>query len=156
MIFQLKVCIEDITTAVHEWEGNILTHWGWMTNICLSSLTIIVSDNDLLPGRRQAIIWTSARILLIEPLEKKFIEILIEIITFSFSNMHLKLSSDKWQPFCLGLNVLTHWGWDKMDAISQTTFSSAFPWMKIFELRLKFHWNFFIRVHLTIFLHWFR
>ena len=156
MIFQLEVCIQDITTAVQGWEGNILTHWGWMTNICLSSLTIIVLDNDLSPGRRQAIIWTSARILLIEPLEKKFIEILIEIITFSFSNMHLKLSSDKWQPFCLGLNVLTYWGWDKMDAISQTTFSSAFPWMKIFEFRLKFHWNFFMRVHLTIFLHWFR
>ena len=24
---------------------------------------------------------------------------------------------------------LTHWGWDKMDAISQTTFSNAFSWM---------------------------
>ena len=23
--------------------------------------------------------------------------------------MHLKMSSGKWQPFCLGLNVLTHW-----------------------------------------------
>ena len=32
---------------------------------------------------------------------------------------------------------LTHWGRNKMDAISQTTFSSAFPWMKMFEFRLK-------------------
>ena len=24
--------------------------------------------------------------------------------------MHLKMSSVKWRPFCLGLNVLTHWG----------------------------------------------
>ena len=50
---------------------------------------------------------------------------------------------------------LTHWGRDKMDAISQTTFSSAFSWMKMFELRLKFHWSLFLRVQLTIFQHWF-
>ena len=41
---------------------------------------------------------------------------------------------------------LTHWGRDKMDAISQTTFSSAFSWMKLFEFRLKFHWSLFLRV----------
>ena len=40
-----------------------------------------------------------------------------------------------------------------MDAISQTTFSSAFSWMKMFEFRLKF---LFWRVQLTIFQHWFR
>ena len=53
------------------------------------------------------------------------------------------------------VKVLTHWGRDKIDAISQTTFSSAFPWMKMFEFRLKFHWSLFLRVHLTIFQHWF-
>ena len=54
------------------------------------------------------------------------------------------------------LNLLTHWGRDKMDAISQTTFSSAFYWMKMYELRLKIHWSLFLRVQLTIFQHWFR
>ena len=36
---------------------------------------------------------------------------------------------------------LTHWGWDKMDAISQKTFSSAFSWMKVkipIKISLKF------------------
>ena len=51
---------------------------------------------------------------------------------------------------------LTHWGWDKMDAISQTTCSGAFSWMKIFEFRLKFHWSLFLRVQLTIIQHCFR
>ena len=51
---------------------------------------------------------------------------------------------------------LTHWGRDKMDAISQTTSSSAFSWMKMFEFRLKFQWNLFLGVQLTIFQHWFR
>ena len=41
---------------------------------------------------------------------------------------------------------LTHWGRDKMDAISQTTFWRAFSWMKMYEFRLKFHWNLFLRV----------
>ena len=52
--------------------------------------------------------------------------------------------------------LLTHWGRDRMDAISQTTFSSALSWMKMFEFRLKFHWSLFLRVQLTIFQHWFR
>ena len=51
---------------------------------------------------------------------------------------------------------LTHWGRDKMDAISQTTSSSAFSWMKMFEFRLKFHWSLFLGVQLTIFQHWLR
>ena len=50
----------------------------------------------------------------------------------------------------------THWGRDKMDDISQTTFSSAFSWMKMFEFRLKIHLSLFLRVQLTIFQHWFR
>ena len=32
---------------------------------------------------------------------------------------------------------LTHWGRDKMDAISKTTLSNAFSWMKMLEFRLK-------------------
>ena len=28
--------------------------------------------------------------------------------------------------------TLTHWGWDKMDTISQTRFSNAFSWMKMY------------------------
>ena len=54
---------------------------------------------------------------------------------------------------------LTHWGRDNIDAVSQTTFSSAFSWMKIFkmfEFRLKFHCSLFLRVKLTKFQHWFR
>ena len=82
-----------------------LTHWGRVTHICVSKLTIIGSDNGLSPGRRQAIIWTNAGILLIGPLGTNFSQILVEIYTFSFKKMRLKGSSAKWRPFCLGLNV---------------------------------------------------
>ena len=70
-----------------------LTHWGRVTHICVSKLTIIGSDNGLSPGRRQAIIWTNDGIVLIGPLRTNFSEILIEIYTFSFKKMHFKMSS---------------------------------------------------------------
>ena len=83
-----------------------LTHWGRVTHICVNRLTIIGSDNGLSPGRHQAIIWANAGILLIRPLGTNFNVILIEILTFWFMVMRLKVSSAKWRPFCLGLNVL--------------------------------------------------
>ena len=85
---------------------NELTHRGWVTHICVSNLTTIGSDNGLLPGRRQAIIQTNAGILLIEPPGTNFNAISIEIHIFSFKKIHFKMSSGKWRPFCLGLNVL--------------------------------------------------
>ena len=88
------------------WSWCLLTHWGRVTHICVSELTIIGSDNGLAPGRRQSIIWNYAGLLLIEPLGTNFSEILIEIHIFSFKNIHLKMSSGKWLPFRLGINVL--------------------------------------------------
>ena len=85
---------------------NLLTHWCRVTHICVSKLTIICSDNGLSPGQHQAITWTNVGILLIGPLGTNFSEMLIEIRTFSFKKIHLKMSSGKWRPFCLGLNVL--------------------------------------------------
>ena len=75
--------------------------------MCVSKLTIIGSDYGLSPDRRQAIIWTNAGILLIGPLGKHFSEILIEILTYLFKKMRLKVSFAKRRPFCLGLFVLT-------------------------------------------------
>ena len=89
---------------------NFLSHWGRMTHICVSKLAIIGSDNGLSPGRHQAIIWTNARILLIGPLGTNFSAILIEIYTFLFKKMHLKMSSRKCRPFlswsqCVNTNI---------------------------------------------------
>ena len=56
-----------------------------MTHIYVGKLTIIGSDNGLLPGRIQAIIWTNAGILY---------NVFIQENTF-----------ERW-PFCLGLNAL--------------------------------------------------
>ena len=79
-------------------------------HICAPNLPIIGSDNGLSPGQRQAVTWTNAGLLLIRHLGTNFGEIIIGIQTFSFKKMHLKMSSAKWRPFCLGLNVLNS-GW---------------------------------------------
>ena len=84
-----------------------LTHWGRVTHICVSNLTTIGSVNGLSPGRRQAITWTNAEILLIGPFGTNLSEILIEIPTFSSNKTRLKIPSAKWRPFCLGRNVLS-------------------------------------------------
>ena len=100
----------DHTDCLAIMRGNVgchLTHWGWETHICISKLTDIGFNNGLLPDRRQAIIGTNAGILLIGPLGTNFSENLIRIQTFSFKKMPLKMSSVKWRPFCLSLNVLS-------------------------------------------------
>ena len=101
------------------WAG--LTDWGRVTHICVSKLTIIGSDNGLSPGRRQAIIFTNAGLLLIGPLGTNFSEILIGIQIFSLKKMHLKMLSGKWHLFCLDLNVLNvllHCLWLQCDMVT--------------------------------------
>ena len=53
-----------------------------MMHICVGKTTIIGSDNGLLPGRHQAIIWTNAGIWIIGPLGTNFSEIVIKILTY--------------------------------------------------------------------------
>ena len=102
-IYDQQDCI-NVTSGSHHYWNIWLTHWGRVTHICVGNLTIIGSDNGLSPGRRQAITWTNVGILLIGPLGTNFSE--IEIHTFSFKKIHLKMSIGKWRSFCLGLNVL--------------------------------------------------
>ena len=99
--FAILICLSN--------SLRMLTHWGQVTHICVSKRTIIGSDNGLLPDRRQAIVWTNAGKVSIGLLQTNFSGILIEYHTFSFKKMHLKMLSRKWQPFCLGLNVLCCW-----------------------------------------------
>ena len=60
----------------------LLTHWGRVAHICASKLTITGSDDDLSPGRRQAIISTNVEPLSIGALATNSSEILIEIQIF--------------------------------------------------------------------------
>ena len=93
---------KNFSIFFQNWHSILLDqvyHWGRVTHKCVSELTVIGSDNGLSPGRRQAIFWTNAGILLIGPLGTNFNEILIEIHIISFKKIHLA-------PIFLGLNVV--------------------------------------------------
>ena len=56
-IMMMKKMLQNACHFVYASLGlDMLTHWGWVTHICVGKLTIIGSDNGLSPGRRQAII----------------------------------------------------------------------------------------------------
>ena len=89
-------------------------------------------------GRRQAIIGTNAGILLIGPLGTNFSEILIEIYTFPFKEMHLQMSG-KWRPFCLGGDELNDGlvGWVIASHVKQCIWLLAHTIISIDTLRLR-------------------
>ena len=51
-----------------------------------------------------------------------------------------------WSSYCSRETWVNTMKPRQMDAISQMTFSNAFPWMKMFEFWLKFHWSLFLKV----------
>ena len=63
------------------------------------------SASGLSPLRCQAIVWTNAGSLSIEFIGTNVSEIWIKILRLSFKKINLKMSSAKWRPFCIGLNV---------------------------------------------------
>ena len=66
----------------------------------------IIGPNDhLSPDRRQAIVWTDDGILSIGPLGTNFSKFVIEIHALAFTKMYLKMSSWKWRPSYIGLNM---------------------------------------------------
>ena len=84
------------------------THTHTHIYICVAKITISVSDNGLSPGRRQAILWNNAGILLIGLSGTNFSETLVGIQTFHSRKRTWKCCLQKWRIFCLGLNEL--WG----------------------------------------------
>ena len=110
-----------LVLCLSKMKSTVLTHWGRVTHIWVGKLTSIGSNNGSSPGQRQAIIWTNAGILLIEPVGTNFSELFIEIKAFSLTKLHLKMSFAKvaailsW-PQCVNGNVLY---WDVVHVSSE-------------------------------------
>ena len=80
---------------------------------------------------RQATAWTNAE-LSIEPSWTNLSQILIEIQTFSFKKMHLKISSSKYRSFGLGLNFVRTicfccYLWKPIDVLIPTSSTMVAP-----------------------------
>ena len=76
-------------------------------------------------------------ILLIEPLGTNCSEIFIETHRYSFKKMHLRMSSGKWRPFCLGLNVLINFRLIRKFHPTLSCFSlTGFNWLPLGDLNV--------------------
>ena len=129
-----------------DWKIAWLTHLSLVPHVCVSELGQHWSS----PVRRQVTTRTNAGLLLIGLLWTNYSEIRIGILLVSFKKNAFEIVvCQNGGHFVYG-DELTHWGRHKMAAISQTTLSNDFSWMKRFEFRLRFHWSLFLRVQLTI------
>ena len=86
-LVQLVACCHRWTTQNIPWS-NVNSLRPRDSYICASKIIPLVSDNGLLPGRRQSIIWTNAGILLIGHLVSSFSGILIKINIVHSQNAH--------------------------------------------------------------------
>ena len=131
---------DDCSIPIHYFLPSRLTHWGRVKHICVDNLTTIGSDDGLSPGRHQVIIWTSAGILLMEPLGTNSNEIVIRVHTFSFQNIHLKYAKCRLFPFCRGINALkVLWEFLLVDC------SSCFPTTNLHDKTEVFYQAFHIK-----------
>ena len=113
----------------------LLNHWGRMTHIWVSELTIIGSNDGLSAGRRQAIILINAKILSIVLSGTNFNEILIEIRRFSFTknafdNIVCKVAVI-WSlvlSVWIGANQVTHILQDPFPATGALMWLSQWQW----------------------------
>ena len=79
--------------------------------MCIDKLTIIVSDNGLLPGQHQAIIWVNAGILLVGHLGTNLWNVNRNFYRFiqenAFENIVGKMAAILSQPQCVNGLPLT-------------------------------------------------
>ena len=82
----------------------------------------------------------------VKPWHAEFIARKNNDIFHFLSFLNTKIAQAAWTNLsCIVHTWLTHQGRNIIAAISQTTFSNAFSWMKMHEFCLRFHWNLFLR-----------
>ena len=137
-------------------SGRTIDMYIYINTYMSVSLIIIDSNNELSNVQCQAIIWTYDHSFLIRPLGIISIVILFKMKKIIQENIMPKLVVILSWPQCVTQFRFNTLRPRQMAAVSQTTLSTTFSWMKILEFRLRLHWSLFPRVKLTIFRHWFR
>ena len=92
--------------ALSRWSD--VAHWGRVTHVCVSELNTIGSGNGLSPERHQAIIWTSAGMLLIGPLRALNQSSNIFNHENALENVVCQMASILSRPQCVKKLELTH------------------------------------------------
>ena len=97
----------NLVGSTHLYSISVEALSNSLRHICVGDLVTIGLDNGLSPGRRQAIIWIYAVIVLIGLFGNKLQWNLIWNRKFPFKKMHLGMSAAKRWPFWLSFNGLT-------------------------------------------------
>ena len=140
------------------WGKNIKQHWHLIMSLLVSDsymsmiLSILFYNNNIEQYRHHILHMCVKDLLNGDSLQENIRQQVSDAIRFSWENADFSVTH---AAICVCVNTLRPIQ-NEMDAISQTTCSSAFSWMKTFEFRLKFHWRLFLRVQLTIIQHCFR
>ena len=120
---------------------NVLTHCGLVTPYGNMELGQHWLRYWLVAWRHQAITWTNVD-LFVRSHGIHLRGLSLDDVKIPINKTRLKIAVLKWHPGLPRANELKHWGREKMDAISQTTFASVFSWIKMFEFWLIFYWSF--------------
>ena len=116
-----------------------LTHWGQVTHICFSKLTIIVSDNGFVAWTNDWILSTDLSNRLQRNLNRK-VEICMQenaienvvtkLETILSRPQYVKNAVSKSAPFCSGLNVLTlSMGETELSWLTRSISGLLMPWL---------------------------
>ena len=81
-------------------QKNVTRPYWWYVNIGSGNGLVPPGNKPLPEPILTQFSVTNAKLLSIGPLGTNFSEILIKLRNFSFTKMHVKISSAKWQPFC--------------------------------------------------------
>ena len=100
----VKITIEISRNLIDLW---VLTHWGLVMHICHQPRPSLVQIMACRLFGAKPLSKPMLGYCELNSLRTNFSEILIKIQNFSLRKIHLKISSVKWRPYCLGLNVLT-------------------------------------------------
>ena len=109
LIGPLGTNVTEILIAIYHYDDVIMTTLASQITSLTVVYSIVYSDADQIKHQSSASLafvrdrWISRTN---GQLRGKCFHLITSSCTFSLKKMHLKMSSGKWRPFCLGLNVL--------------------------------------------------
>ena len=145
----------QVACKIHHWssDSNLRAYTQWQTGVTQGAVSCHLVSFTLMPiqnGRHFAD-YTFKHVFLNENVRISIKLLLKFVPKGTINNMSALVQIMAWRP--TGDKPLSE---PMMDAISQTTLSNKFSWMKMLEFRLNFHWSLFLREQLIICQHWFR
>ena len=151
----LTIGIIHETMVVHvTWVWTFFNNYSNHPRMCvLSTLCGNVDKHSPLDDYIYIYIYIYTRVIIQAQHEE---DLMLKFTLFSVNCLQVQWPDYGVISYNYARKLIIHLLLDKMAAIFAKTFSNAFSWMKMTELRFKLYWNLFPGVQLTIRHHWFK